>query len=111
MNLVRNNVNFLDHTIRARRAREEHLNRFHVEWHRKPMLALTCIIFFFIGAPLGAIIRKGGMGLPTVFAIVFFLVFQRTHWSRAAPTPRPAGCSRTSRAGGASRRPDRARCG
>ncbi|MCB0794717.1 MAG: LptF/LptG family permease, partial [Flavobacteriales bacterium] len=60
MNLVRNNVNFLDHTIRARRAREEHLNRFHVEWHRKPMLALTCIIFFFIGAPLGAIIRKGG---------------------------------------------------
>ena len=49
--------------------------RFRIEWHRKPMLAVACLVFFFIGAPLGAIIRKGGMGLPTVFAIVFFLVF------------------------------------
>ena len=45
------------------------------------MLAAACIIFFFIGARLGAIIRKGGMGLPTVFAIVFFLVFHIVSFS------------------------------
>ena len=57
------------------RQRSSLLARFKVEWHRKIMLAFACIIFLFIGAPLGAIIRKGGMGMPTVFAILFFLVF------------------------------------
>ena len=75
MNMARNNINYLEHTTDARRSRNEHLSKFQVEWHRKPMLALACLIFFFIGAPLGAIIRKGGMGLPAVFAIAFFLVF------------------------------------
>ena len=45
------------------------------------MLGFACVIFFFIGAPLGAIIRKGGMGLPTVFAIVFFLIFHIVSFS------------------------------
>jgi lipopolysaccharide export system permease protein len=46
-----------------------------IEWHRKFALSFSCLILFFIGAPLGAIIRKGGFGLPLVFAIIFFLVF------------------------------------
>ena len=75
MNMVRNNINFIDRSIEERKGRQEQLSRFQVEWHRKPMLALACLLFFFIGAPLGAIIRKGGMGLPVVFAIVFFLIF------------------------------------
>jgi lipopolysaccharide export system permease protein len=50
--------------------------RFHkVEWHRKFSLSLACLILFFIGAPLGSIIRKGGLGMPLVVAIVFFLIF------------------------------------
>jgi len=50
--------------------------RFHeIEWHRKFSISLACLILFFIGAPLGAIIRKGGMGMPLVVAIVFFLIF------------------------------------
>src|SRR5204862_8264276 len=55
--------------------RKEQGSRYRIKCHRKPMLAAACILFFFIGAPLGAIIRKGGMGLPTVFAIIFFLTF------------------------------------
>ncbi len=46
-----------------------------IEWNRKYAISLSCLILFFIGAPLGAIIRKGGIGLPLVFAILFFLIF------------------------------------
>ncbi|WP_443937927.1 LptF/LptG family permease [Pedobacter sp. MW01-1-1] len=46
-----------------------------VEYQRKFTLAASCILLFFIGAPLGAIIRKGGMGLPVVAAISFFLIY------------------------------------
>ena len=50
--------------------------RFHkMEWHRKFSISLACLILFFIGAPLGAIIRKGGLGMPLVVAIIFFLIF------------------------------------
>lgn len=46
-----------------------------IEWHRKYSISLACLILFFIGAPLGAIIRKGGLGMPLIVAIVFFLIF------------------------------------
>ena len=50
--------------------------RFHnIEWHRKFSLSLACLVLFFIGAPLGSIIRKGGLGMPLVVAIIFFLLF------------------------------------
>lgn len=75
MNMVRNHINYLDRTMEERRGRAEQVSRFRIEWHRKLVLAFACLLFFFIGAPLGAIIRKGGMGLPTVFAIIFFLIF------------------------------------
>lgn len=81
LNMVRNNINFIERTTEERRGRVEQLSRFQVEWHRKPMLACACLLFFFIGAPLGAIIRKGGMGLPVVFAIIFFLIFHITSFS------------------------------
>ena len=46
-----------------------------IEWHRKFAFSLACMVLFFIGAPLGSIIRKGGLGMPLVVAIVFFLIF------------------------------------
>ncbi len=49
--------------------------RYNLEWHRKFTLSIACIVLFFIGAPLGAIIRKGGLGMPVVISIVFFIVF------------------------------------
>ena len=46
-----------------------------VKWWQKITLALACMLLFLIGAPLGAIIRKGGLGLPFVIAVVFFVFF------------------------------------
>lgn len=81
MNMVRNQVTFLDRTIEERGGRLTQIARFQAEWHRKLVLSFATLVFFFIGAPLGAIVRKGGMGLPTVFAIVFFLVFHIISYS------------------------------
>ncbi|WP_153633072.1 LptF/LptG family permease [Prolixibacter sp. SD074] len=55
--------------------RTKWLNKYWVEWHRKFTLSLACLIFFFIGAPLGAIIRKGGLGMPLVISIVLFIFY------------------------------------
>ena len=46
-----------------------------IEWHRKLTLSAACLVLFLIGAPLGSIIRKGGLGAPLVFAIIFFVIF------------------------------------
>ncbi len=46
-----------------------------IEWQRKFTLSVACFVLFLIGAPLGSIIRKGGLGTPLVFAIIFFVVF------------------------------------
>ena len=46
-----------------------------VEWQRKFTLAAACVVMFLIGAPLGSIIRKGGLGTPLVFAVIFFVIF------------------------------------
>lgn len=53
----------------------ENINRHKKEWHKKFTLSIACIIFFFIGAPLGSIIRKGGLGLPVVISVLFFVVY------------------------------------
>lgn len=50
--------------------------RFHlIEWHRKFTMSMACLVLFLIGAPLGSIIRKGGLGTPLVFAVAFFVIF------------------------------------
>lgn len=46
-----------------------------IEWHKKLSLSVACLVLFFIGAPLGSIIRKGGLGLPLVVALIFFMIF------------------------------------
>jgi len=54
---------------------EKDLRLHKIEWHRKISLSLACVVLFLIGAPLGSIIRKGGVGTPLVFAIIFFMIF------------------------------------
>lgn len=54
---------------------EKSVRRFNAAWHKKYTLALSCLFFFFIGAPLGAIIRKGGLGMPVVISVLFFIVY------------------------------------
>ena len=57
------------------RDKEKILRKHKIEWHRKIVLSLACLILFLIGAPLGSIIRKGGLGTPLIAAISFFMVF------------------------------------
>lgn len=51
------------------------LRRHMTAWHEKLTLSLACLIFFFIGAPLGGIIRKGGLGMPVVVSVLIFIVY------------------------------------
>jgi lipopolysaccharide export system permease protein len=57
------------------------LRLYEIEWHKKLTLSLACVVLFMIGAPLGSIIRKGGLGTPLVFAIAFFMVYYFTSTS------------------------------
>ncbi len=54
---------------------QRYIRRHQIELHRKFTLAFACLIFFFIGAPLGAIIRKGGLGAPIVISVMMFIVY------------------------------------
>lgn len=58
-----------------RDARLSSMNEYEAAWHKKFTLSFAIFILFFIGAPLGAIIRKGGLGTPMVFAVLFFLLY------------------------------------
>lgn len=56
-------------------ATDKRMRRYEIEWWRKFTLSAACFIFFFIGAPLGAIIRKGGLGMPVVISVLFFVMY------------------------------------
>ena len=51
------------------------ITKHKIEWHRKISLAFACLILFFIGSSMGAIIRKGGFGLPVLISVFFFIIF------------------------------------
>ncbi|MBL7719147.1 MAG: LptF/LptG family permease [Flavipsychrobacter sp.] len=75
---LRSIKNSLDMASLDSRAQKENYIRYNVEWHKKFVLSFACILLFLIGAPLGAIIRKGGLGMPLVIAVLFFVVFHIT---------------------------------
>jgi len=75
LNITRNNIGILENAHNIRKAEADALTQLMVEWHKKIVVCFACIILFFIGAPLGAIIRKGGLGLPVVTAVFFFLAY------------------------------------
>ena len=56
-------------------AKERYISKYKVEWHKKFTLSVACILLFFIGAPLGSIIRKGGLGMPIVVSILMFVTY------------------------------------
>ncbi|WP_102409314.1 LptF/LptG family permease [Parabacteroides bouchesdurhonensis] len=51
------------------------LRRHITDWHKKFTLSFACLVFFFIGAPLGAIIRKGGLGVPVIISVILFIFY------------------------------------
>jgi lipopolysaccharide export system permease protein len=75
LNIAQNSKNYVSSTKQELFHRKMYINRHYNEWHRKITLPFACLVFFFIGAPLGAIIKKGGIGLPVVISVLFFLVF------------------------------------
>ncbi len=54
---------------------QRYIRKHEIELYRKFTLAFACLIFFFIGAPLGAIIRKGGLGAPVIISVVMFIIY------------------------------------
>jgi lipopolysaccharide export system permease protein len=79
INLALNSANSTNQIIDSNKKNFEgksiHLNKHIIAFHEKFVLAIACIILFFVGAPLGALIRKGGLGLPIVIAVVLFLTY------------------------------------
>lgn len=53
--------------------KKRQLRKHEIEWHKKFTLSIGCLIFLLVGAPLGAIIRKGGLGMPTVISVILFI--------------------------------------
>lgn len=54
---------------------QEYINRHLIEWQRKYTLSVACLLLFLIGAPFGSIVRKGGLGLPLVASVLFFVLY------------------------------------
>lgn len=51
------------------------IRKHRTEWHKKITISLSCLLFFFIGAPLGGIIRKGGLGMPVIVSVLVFIIY------------------------------------
>jgi lipopolysaccharide export system permease protein len=66
---------FVEYTAKTRESKTSVLRRFEIEWERKFVLSVACFVLFLIGSALGAIIRKGGFGLPFVVSVFFFVIF------------------------------------
>lgn len=66
--------NYDFHAIKSEEDNLE-LRKHEIEWHKKFTLSVACLVFFFIGAPLGAIIRKGGLGMPVVISVLIFIFY------------------------------------
>ena len=79
LNSAKNSTGNILNTIKGKKQELEKRYKIYnlhiLSLHKKFALAISCIILFFVGAPLGAIIRKGGLGLPMVIAIILFLVY------------------------------------
>ena len=66
--IVKNRADFYKESFKS-------VRRFDVEFQKKFTLSAACLALFLIGAPLGAIIRKGGLGMPVVVSVIFFLIY------------------------------------
>lgn len=65
-------LSFKSYTMEAN---DYSMRKHKTEWHKKITLSLSCLLFFFIGAPLGGIIRKGGLGMPVIVSVLTFIIY------------------------------------
>jgi lipopolysaccharide export system permease protein len=74
-NNVRSFKSLVDINSLDKKLQDDNYLKFDVEWHKKFTLSFACVLLFLIGAPLGGIIRKGGLGMPLVIAVSFFMTW------------------------------------
>lgn len=74
-NYARSAQSYIYYSVRDFDGNRRWITRHEIEWHKKFVLSISCLLLFFIGAPLGAIIRKGGIGMSTVISVLFFIVY------------------------------------
>lgn len=72
---VRSSKTMIDLMATDYNTRLDTIRKHWIEWNRKLTLSFACLVLFMVGAPLGSIIRKGGLGTPLIFAIAFFVLF------------------------------------
>ncbi len=75
LNMARSKKYFIEGLISEKENCDRPVISLNVEWHKKFTLSIACLILFFVGAPLGAIIRKGGLGMPVVVSVIIFILF------------------------------------
>lgn len=75
VNEVNNTISRLRTSYSKIKDREKKFNRNQIEWHKKFTLSYACLVLFLVGAPLGAIIKRGGVGLPVVISLIFFIIY------------------------------------
>jgi len=75
LNISRTNAGSIDHYMTLNEGEKKDIKEYLMEWHKKIVVCFACIVLFFIGAPLGSIIKKGGLGLPVIVSVLFFLLY------------------------------------
>lgn len=75
INSLKSSVNNVESSLKTMKRNRKRLNLYDVEFHNRIAFSLSCLILFFIGAPLGSIIRKGGFGLPMILAISIYVIY------------------------------------
>ncbi len=75
LNKVSNVKNIVSLSATQKKSLKQEVVQYNIEWHKKLSMSIACLVLFFIGAPLGSIIRKGGLGMPLVMALIFFMIF------------------------------------
>lgn len=75
LNTSRSGESFILAAVDSNIEKEKGLNKLRIEWHKKFTLGFVCLIMFFVGAPFGALVRKGGLGLPVIVSFIFYLLY------------------------------------
>lgn len=75
LNTARSGESYLLAAVDTEVEQEKGLNKLRIEWHKKFTLGFACMIMFFVGAPFGALVRKGGFGVPVIVSFIFYLLY------------------------------------
>ncbi|MFL5753083.1 MAG: LptF/LptG family permease [Bacteroidia bacterium] len=81
LNLARSSDSYLESKEQKVNSEDIEEAKFKIYWQDKFTLSFACIVLFFVGAPLGAIVRKGGLGMPVVISVVLFIIYHVINFS------------------------------